>query len=182
MLCHQLRHMDWEIDMRYFNVSYNRQEQPVRARHGASWEPEDYELLKRLFFAGASLQTMCEDLQRSSGAILPRLANMSLLALDGNYRYYYRIDPDTHARSTQPTQEPIMAKAIPEIETKTLIGGEDAALLSDKQIFGRIAELEAQVAAYGRIGKKPAKLTKLIGQIIDDIVALGAYVDAREDA
>lgn len=74
-------------------------------------------------------------------------------------------------------EEPIMAHK--NIETKTFIGGVDASTISDAKIFNRIAELEAEYAALNKLGTSSTKLSATKKALLEDCVALAAYVDGR---
>lgn len=65
------------------------------------------------------------------------------------------------------------------VDYKVLIAGRDSANVSDDQIFGMIADLEAQIKALNAIEHKPKKLSAKIEALKADIASLVDIVDNR---
>jgi hypothetical protein len=65
------------------------------------------------------------------------------------------------------------------IETRTYIHGNNAADMTDSQIFEAIRQLENRKASLEGIKAKPAKLKAQLADIDKDIAAMVAYVDNR---
>lgn len=69
--------------------------------------------------------------------------------------------------------------AIPAIETRTFIFGDNAANMTDEQIFAGIAKIEAEIKKLDGVENKPKKLQAKIDAMKADIAKLVEYVDAR---
>lgn len=65
------------------------------------------------------------------------------------------------------------------IESRTLINGQNAADMSDKEVFKVIAKLESEMRTLESVVTKPKKLVAAIAALQADIEAVVAYVDAR---
>ena len=77
------------------------------------------------------------------------------------------------------TKEIDMNQNTTAIETKTYIFGQLAANVSDDQIFGQVAALEAQIEQLSKTKNKSKKLAAKIEALNADIKALNDFVDAR---
>ena len=156
-------------------------------RHGKPWIASELKDLCRWFMEGKSLQHIIQLSGRSAGGVLPKLREAHLIVSMPAVRPYYPdyayavdIDEPTEQPITevQPIEEPTMT-TLANIENKVLIQGQDAANMSDDQIFDLIAKLEAQQARLNNIGTKPKKLTAKIEALSNDIALLVEYVDGR---
>lgn len=159
-----------------FDASFARRDSVRRANHGRTWTHEHRAQLEELYHSGASLEEMCEALQRPADGTLNKLEAWNMVRYDPFTNTYTRRQTKPKALPTQP-EEPTMTHAT--IETKTFIEGIDAANMSDEQIFKKIANLENSIKAWSAIENKPKKLDALIEQTKADIKALVAYVDGR---
>ena len=137
-----------------------------------------------MFNIGATLKQMAEALMRPADGVINKLAAKRLIAFDPGTLNYYVTRHATRGAESQPqpqptnsTQEPAMTA--PTIETKTFIQGEDAANLTDAQIFAKISSLEGQITKLDAIKTKPKKLVKVIEDLQADIAKLVEFVDAR---
>lgn len=162
-----------------FCTSFTYRDHSRRANHGCIWTHEHLSRLEELFHQGASLQEMCEDLQRPADGTLNKLLQKKLVRRDLISNVYYRVRRRPQALPPQAPEDITMTQAAPVIETKTFIEGIDAANLSDEQIFKKIASLEISIKTWGAIENKPKKLDAMIEQTKADITALVSYVDGR---
>lgn len=148
------------------------------ARYGLPWAPKEFENLRKLFEAGHPLRTICGVMQRPPAGIVTKLHHLKLVDYDTiSGKYYYSLKKET----IMANEDNNCAKVsnTPNIEVKTFIGGEDAARMSDEQIFNKIASLEDQITKASRIMTRPKKLDKLVESIQADINKLVEFVDAR---
>ena len=159
-----------------FSTAFCHVDKTTRRFHGYPWTNEQYAELTKLFREGSCLQTMCEELERPANGVVPKLVYLNLIEFDPDKCCYFRIEKFDLPK--QP-KEPIMAKQEPTIETKTFISGEDAANMTDEQIFNKIASLEGQIAKWTGVKTRPNKLQKHLDQLQADIAKLVEYVDAR---
>jgi len=165
-----------------FDTSFARVDCSRRERHGQIWTDTDYANLVHMFNTGATLKQMAEALMRPADGVINKLAAKRLIEFDPGTLNYYVTRHATRGAESQPqpinsTQEPAMTA--PTIETKTFIQGEDAANLSDAQIFAKISSLEGQITKLDAIKTKPKKLVKVIEDLQADIAKLVEFVDAR---
>lgn len=65
------------------------------------------------------------------------------------------------------------------IENKTFVKGEDAAKMSDEDIFTAIAEVEAEVKKLSEVKTQSKKLQDRIAKLQEQATALATYVDNR---
>lgn len=63
---------------------------------------------------------------------------------------------------------------------QTLLNGEDAARLSDENLFARIKQAEDELERLGQIKNKPKSLTAKMEKMQGDIDALVQYIDSRK--
>lgn len=155
--------------------------------HGKQWLNDHEDRLIKAFKMGASLQAMCEALRRTPQSLLARLVNLQLVQREASthnrysFDYYYTKAPhatQTPTPTTQPTEETTMTA---NIETKTLVSGNDFALMSDTQIFSQIAQWEERIDKLNRIKNKPKKLVTVIEGLQADIDKLVKLVDERPE-
>lgn len=151
------------------------------ARYGLPWTENEFKALRRHFAEGYSLVRICNEMERPASGVATKLHHLKLVDYDSTSgRYYYPLKKETimanEDNSCAKTSTP--AKA-PNIEVKVFIGGEDAARMSDEQIFNKIASLEDQITKASRILTRPKKLDKLVESIQADINKLVEFVDAR---
>lgn len=156
-------------------------------RHGRPWLTSELVALERWFKEGKTLQQIVELSGRSTGGVIPKLQAARLIEPVTTSQLYhpdylYRVDIDEPTEQpiteTQPIEELTMTTPA-NIENKILIQGQDAANLSDDQIFDLIAKLEGQQARLKSIDNKPKKLTAKIEALSNDIALLVEYVDGR---
>ena len=148
------------------------------ARYGLPWTPGEFENLRKLFETGHPLRTICGVMQRPPAGIVTKLHHLKLVDYDTiSGKYYYSLKKET-IMANEDNSCAKVSKA-PNIEVKTFIGGEDAARMSDEQIFNKIASLEDQITKASRIMTRPKKLDKLVESIQADINKLVEFVDAR---
>lgn len=161
-----------------FNTNFARNDLIRRARHGAIWTDDELKSLQRLYFDGASLRQMAETLARPADGVINKLRYLDLIEFDQSECKYYRLVP---IADSSPTPKETLMNEIqaPTIETKTFIDGEDASKMTDKQIFQKIAALEAKIDTLSKIRFKPKKLEALIATMTADIEKLVEFVDAR---
>lgn len=76
--------------------------------------------------------------------------------------------------------KPKEVKNMKAIETKVFVYGTDAATLSDDDLFGRIAGIEAEIRNLEAIENKPEKLKAKIDSMKADIAGLVKLVDERK--
>lgn len=84
--------------------------------------------------------------------------------------------------NSQPTEqkETTMLKTNTKLFKKiVMINGIDASTMSDDEIFGVIATVEAQIRDLDSIDTKPSKLGKKIEKMHKDLAKIRAYVDNR---
>lgn len=170
---------------RIFNTTFAKTDITRRARHGKIWSYDELETLRRMFEEGAALRFMCERLERPADGCIAKLHQLGLIMYDGNDYYIVDKQRDDYFDSLKyapvlihkPNEEPTMTA--PTIETKTFIQGEDAATLTDTQIFSKIAKLEAEIEKLDKIQNKPKKLVAVIEKLKEDINKLVEFVDAR---
>jgi len=171
----------------YFDTSAARYDNTRRARHGLLWSKDDIAMLEKLWHQGCELKPMAVALERPCDGVLSKLSQRGLIAFDTRtMKYEMRCVPNAlRARdeapariheSNEPKEELTMTA---NIETKTFIQGEDAANLSDGQIFDKIAKIEAKIDSLNKIVTKPKKLEKVIADLHGDIEKLVVFVDSR---
>jgi len=187
-----------------FNTVYHRDK--AYRRYGLRWCDAEKDHLKELYLSGATIDTICNKLERPPEGVTARLLAQGLIVkVDGlHFRTdseptkvhmnteltsFGRKDPTTLSSSTlverafqsQPNfmQHFKGPAKMENIKNITLIDGQDAATLKDDAIFKKIAVLEKEVAVWKTIENKPKKLQLAIDKLQEDIKALVAYVDAR---
>jgi len=172
------------------------------------WCDAEKDHLKELYLSGATIDTICNKLERAPEGVTARLLAQGLIVkVDGlHFRTdseptkehmsieltsFGRRDPTTLSSSTlvesafcvdpRPNfmQHFKGPSKMENIKNITLIDGQDAANLKDDAIFKKIAVLEKEVAVWKTIENKPKKLLLAIDKLQEDIKALVAYVDAR---
>ena len=165
-----------------FDSSFARDDKMRRARHGLRWTESELATLKRWFLQGVDLERIAINMMRPSDGVLSMLSQNNLIRFDQRDMKYHitrdhtPLDIDEDEDQPQP-KEPTMATPI--IETKTFIQGEDAANLTDDQIYAKIVKLQDRIAGYDKIANKPKKLQLLILDLIADIGKLVRFVDSR---
>ena len=166
-----------------FLTSWKEAESPNR--YGLPWSTAEREKLLEMYDARKTLKQICEALERPAAGVIAKLVEFKCIYLDrqaGTYDVYFR-NPARPDIETQPPKlkAPTMAtKAAPVIETKTFIGGIEAAELTDLQVFAEIGKLEDKIAKFKTIKTPSVKLNKLIAAMEIDVLALAKFVDARE--
>lgn len=182
---------------RVFEVPQGRELDASPRHHGEVWNDRQKHSLFAMFRQDADLDGMCRTLGRTRIAVLAKLVGLGLLTqcAGGTYAYneprpaYAYSGPDhflekcptvSYQPITQPTEENIMAT--PVIEIKTFIAGQDASCLTDMQIFQRIGKMEETMETLKSIKSRPEKLKAHLHKMKEDIAALVAYVDGRDDA
>ena len=120
-------------------------------------------------------------LYRNQGDSMPFIAGTNVSAAISNTTGAVNcISMNSDVRYSIPTpaeyKEPVMQ---PTIETKTFINGQNAAILTDEQIFQKIARLEQEIDKLKAIRAKSTKLEASIEAMEKDVADLVAYVDAR---
>jgi hypothetical protein len=157
-----------------FDASYLHKDQfNRRERHGRPWTDSEMSMLERAFCDGINLEQMCQLLQRPAQGVVPKLEKLGLIRRDGPDSY--TVIGSTTAPNPTQTEEINM----PNIETKTLIRGRDAAHMDDTQIFALIGKLEDEVKVLLAIANKPKKLLAAVESLRSDIKQLVVYVDGR---
>jgi len=153
-----------------------------RSRHGMPWDKDEVNKLLSLWDStDFTLLQICEHMQRPVAGVLPKLRDAQRIwpdAFDHN-KYWH------NQRGQQPDQTNLKDQTMstaPTIETKTFIAGQDAANMSDAQVFAKIASIEQQIDKLEQIKHKPKKLVAAIEVMRSDVVALCEYVDSREAA
>lgn len=144
-------------------------------RYGVTWTADEHRTLLDHFRCGKSIYRMMEEMRRPAAGILAKLVDHGCIQKDADGNYFYVNQTTT----VQPTKEHEMTQNAANIETKTVIRGQDAATLSDDQIFSLIGKLEQEAEGLGKIQNKPKKLGAKIEAIHDDIKKLVEYVDGR---
>jgi hypothetical protein len=168
-----------------FDTGFARNDYEIRARHGKTWTDHEYEQLRSLYMAGATLKQMAQTLSRPSDGVVVKLRQLGLVEFDTSTTTYYRIVLPTETAQQEGfinSPQPQLRKEEPmtkNIETKTFIQGEDAASMSDSQIFTKIADLERKIEGLNKIVAKPQKLKNVIHELQLDIDKLVAFVDSR---
>lgn len=147
-------------------------------RFGKTWTVEEVEHLNKLFSQGLGLSNICKLLQRPAAGVLAKLEN--LVDRDDSGGYWYRYD--NTVKPTETTKEQTMSTntTSPVVKTQTLIAGQDAANLSDGEIFRLIAKIEGEITSLSSIKAKSNKLAAAIKAKEKDISDLVAVVDGRE--
>lgn len=173
-----------------FDTSFADKDTVRRERHGKRWELSEEMALRQLFTEGATLQQMCEELQRPAAGVIPKLQELGCIRRDtydwrsSASKVWYckakrlpNLTPPTNEAPPR-AEETTMTK---NIETRVLIQGQDASEMSDEQIFTLIGKLEQQIDKLGAIKAKPKKLEVAIAALQDDIKKLVDYVDSRDE-
>lgn len=169
----------------------------VGKNYGYVWVPNELDKLYRYFEAGITLFELCRALERPALGVVARLIKAGLIKETpaGVYEVASltpRPDPlpsspdfsdIKDAREMQAANSDAKCAnttSAANIETLTLIGGINAATVSDDSIFHRIAQLESEIETLSAIKTKPKKLEAKIKGLQADIQALVKYVDERE--
>lgn len=153
-----------------------------RARHGQPWSREDHEQLRHLWEnTNLSVLQICDQLQRPLAGVIPKLRDAGCIWACTITPKKWWHQPRNQQADQSTNQENTMSNT-PTIETKTFIAGQDAANMSDVQIFAKIASIEQQIDKLEQIKAKPRKLVAAIESMRKDVVALCEYVDGREAA
>lgn len=153
-----------------------------RDRHGMPWAKEEHDSL--LYLWDNSTLTpleICDQLERPLAGIIPKLRDAGRIWACTNTPNKWWHQP-RNQRADQSTNHENTMSNTPTIETKTFIAGQDAANMSDVQIFAKIASIEQQIDKLEQIKAKPRKLVAAIEAMRKDVDALCEYVDGREAA
>lgn len=163
---------------------------PDLSRAGKTWTIEEWKLLRDEYMRGETLAAMSLAHKRTCSALREALAHAGFICkivLQSSHRYhsnlpyYYKIIPDEHVHPiAQPEIQPEEITMTKNIETKTLIAGQDAANMTDNEIFQKIAKLEAEVSKLQSIKVASKKLKAAVEALEVDIAKLVEYVDSRE--
>jgi hypothetical protein len=167
--------------MRY-DVTYTGPSHPEN--HMKPWTQADHDRLT-IFFKYDSFDQLCSRMGRTNLSVLAKLEQKGLIKGLNSGEYFIQPEKkEPEVTNYDPTLQPLSNSQTPamthkNIETRTFIDGKDAAKISDVAIFGKIAELEAQLATWEAIQHKPDALIKAMAKLETEIIALGAYVDTR---
>jgi hypothetical protein len=179
---------------RLFDTSFARRDHDQRENHGRFWDERQYTKLRQMFLDGHELPVLAKAMGRSGDSIVSNLTQrLGLIrcATEGSLLYEWtdkalRLLHEQTPTETQPNPQPEIidmsntnTNTSPTIETKTFIGGVDAAKLSDSDIFSRIADLEVEIKKWSAIEQRPKKLNDHIDKMRSDVKALGEFVDSR---
>ena len=166
-----------------------------RYNHGKIWTPQEYRELERLWTkTNLTFEEICNQLGRSHLGVFAKLdKHFHWMLFDFN-RHAFRCLNRNEGNNMEPLskiaienaqinypyitqiKEPTMQ---PTIQTKTLINGQDAANMTDEQIFQKIARLEQEIDKLKAIRAKSTKLEAAITAAEKDVADLVAYVDGR---
>lgn len=147
-----------------------------RKNHGVRWTSEHYSELKNLWFCtNKPFREVCDAMGRSYSSIVAKLTEQGFMKYDSVTGEYYGNRNSTSNQSNQPKESIMSAN----IETKTFIGGVDAASMDDTQVFRQIAKLEGEIDKLKAIRAKSTKLSAAIKALEKDVTELVAYVDGR---
>jgi hypothetical protein len=177
-----------------FDASFvDRDHGHIWENYGNPWSKRELEQLVELYRKDLTLHQMCHALGRPASGVVAKLEQTRCIrktnygAAYGSRANYERCKVAAPSTSTLPAtseapagaEETTMSEKT--IETRVLIQGQNAAEMSDKQIFSLIAKLEKEIKAMSEIERKPKKLVAAIDQIKADIDKLVEYVDSREE-
>lgn len=165
-------------------------EYPVN--HGKLWTRSDIDSLRGLADYGVDLHTLCIRFGRTKDSVVAKLVALGSIVEDAGTGQYFYARPSpllsgklqealkAHQESSDTDSQPTEAIQMPNIETKTFIGGQDATTMSDMDIFKKIANLEMYIESLDKIKNKPQKLLAVIEATQADIDELVEYVDSRD--
>lgn len=166
-----------------FSSLFARHDTERRERHGLIWTVEELAALKQLYLGGMSLEDMAVKLKRPADGVLIKLRDQDLIKFNGIHDVCLVDSRDGPSESSSQAmtsvQETTMSDATKTIEVQTLIQGQDAAKMSDEQVFSLIAKMEAKIEALQKIKTKSTKLAAAIEKMQADVQALAEYVDNR---
>jgi hypothetical protein len=163
---------------------------PYAQNAGKLWTTDELVKLVNLFAQGYGVGSICAKLERTVLGVLMKLKERGLVTQDSSGDWRYITEPhftgkianvvvvgDNVAPTSQKENQMSISNA--NIENVTMIQGQNAAQMTDDDIFQLIAKLEKEVETLSLIIHRPIKLSAKINKLNEDIKDLVMYVDSR---
>lgn len=178
------------------------------ARSDMVWSEEEEKNLENSFKVGEKLEHIAYKLQRTQAAVAARMRVLGMLQIDydGYYRTTYYVNPNwfrkrkvdipysdveqevaeligkpkTVSQPKQPKEDKMAVAIDIKLESKTLINGLEAALMSDESLYDLLVKAETQISKWEAIKTKPNKLVKQIEDLKGRCKELADYIDSRD--